>query len=485
METQTPLEQLDKSENFEKYRTAGQIASKALDKVVQFTTPGVSVKSLCELGDEFIISEVQTVYSKKTYNKGIAFPTCIGINNCPGYYSPLDDSIKVSDGDLVNIELGVHIDGFPATVGYTVVVNTTGEPLRGQTARLMHAVSEASKEVLSKFKDGVNNKEVTKILRHSASKYNCNLVYVDDPYMRTPGLYSYQMSKNVIDGKNDDEDGDNVHQMLINREHNNYDFSLRNNDFEENEVYAVDIVMSTGSGKLYPTEERVTVFRRNYDEKYSLRLKASKHALSHFKGPFPTSCRDFMDSRLKLGVQECTKHRLLIPYGVFGTEPGHMVAKIKFTVIVKKKKAYLVAGRSSDEQLEKVSLIEKDEKEEKDEDEDKENSNNSDDGVSELDVLQESDSDSNTDSDKVEDGVKLETGEEIDETIDDTSDETGEEVDETGEEDAILKKENDSSSEESIDSSSEESIDSSSEESVDSHESVNSVEFQKALKSVQ
>lgn len=45
--------------------------------------------------------------------KGIAFPTCISVNNIVGHYSPLksEDSI-LKKGDLAKISLGVHIDGF-------------------------------------------------------------------------------------------------------------------------------------------------------------------------------------------------------------------------------------------------------------------------------------------------------------------------------------------------------------------------------------
>lgn len=61
--------------------------------------------------------------------KGIAFPTCISINDVCGHYSPLisDANDKeaeaglLKEGDVVKIDLGVHIDGYISLVGHTVV----------------------------------------------------------------------------------------------------------------------------------------------------------------------------------------------------------------------------------------------------------------------------------------------------------------------------------------------------------------------------
>jgi methionine aminopeptidase len=61
--------------------------------------------------------------------KGMAFPTCISINEICGHYSPLISDAKekeaeigiLKEGDVVKIDLGVHIDGYIALVGHTVV----------------------------------------------------------------------------------------------------------------------------------------------------------------------------------------------------------------------------------------------------------------------------------------------------------------------------------------------------------------------------
>ena len=55
--------------------------------------------------------------------KGVAFPTCISVNNIVGHLSPLkSEDQQLKDGDLVKIDLGCHIDGFVGLVAHTIVV---------------------------------------------------------------------------------------------------------------------------------------------------------------------------------------------------------------------------------------------------------------------------------------------------------------------------------------------------------------------------
>ena len=60
---------------------------------------------------------------------GIAFPTCISVNNVICHYSPLisEPDTVLADGDMVKFDLGAHIDGFIAVVAHTFVVGENKE----------------------------------------------------------------------------------------------------------------------------------------------------------------------------------------------------------------------------------------------------------------------------------------------------------------------------------------------------------------------
>ena len=85
---------------------------------------GADVYELCKFGEELAYTELGNVYKKnKTMEKGIAFPLCISVNEVCGHYSPMkDDSTQLSAGDVVKIDIGIHIDGFIAMGAHTYVV---------------------------------------------------------------------------------------------------------------------------------------------------------------------------------------------------------------------------------------------------------------------------------------------------------------------------------------------------------------------------
>ena len=52
--------------------------------------PGNSVREICEFGDKMLIEETNKVFKKeKDLKKGIAFPTCVSVNNCICHFSPI------------------------------------------------------------------------------------------------------------------------------------------------------------------------------------------------------------------------------------------------------------------------------------------------------------------------------------------------------------------------------------------------------------
>mgnify|MGYP001761921275 FL=1 len=73
-------------ENFDltltKYKTAGEIASKALKAVLDEVKAGKTVLELIRVGDEAVEKGTAAVFKGKQFSKGVAFPTTISINKC-------------------------------------------------------------------------------------------------------------------------------------------------------------------------------------------------------------------------------------------------------------------------------------------------------------------------------------------------------------------------------------------------------------------
>ena len=52
----------------------------------------------------YLCRAVAKVFKGKTIEKGVAFPTCVSVNNVVGHFSPLsEDTSELKDGDLVKM----------------------------------------------------------------------------------------------------------------------------------------------------------------------------------------------------------------------------------------------------------------------------------------------------------------------------------------------------------------------------------------------
>lgn len=123
---------------------------------------GADISTICGTVDSFIEAELLKVFSNKKSKKlerGIAFPTCLSVNEVCGHYSPChDESTKLQTEDLVKIELGAHIDGYTANLAHTVVI---GGKAKDKKAAVTLAAYDAFQAAARVVKTGATNHEVT------------------------------------------------------------------------------------------------------------------------------------------------------------------------------------------------------------------------------------------------------------------------------------------------------------------------------------
>jgi methionine aminopeptidase len=128
-----------------------------------------------------------------------------------------------------------------------------------------------------------------------AAVYDCKIV---------EGVLSHQLKQSVID----------VNKVVLSV--SNADTKVVGAEFEENEVYAIDIVTSTGEGKVRNSvffcmccfffsmsdhifveyscqpklldEKQTTIYKRAVDKNYNLKMKASRFIFSEISQKFPT-----------------------------------------------------------------------------------------------------------------------------------------------------------------------------------------------------
>lgn len=77
-----------------------------MKQILDKCLPGSSVAELCEFGDKLLMDETHKIFKKeKDLKKGIAFPTCLSVNNCICHFSPTVNELDLvlKDNDIVKV----------------------------------------------------------------------------------------------------------------------------------------------------------------------------------------------------------------------------------------------------------------------------------------------------------------------------------------------------------------------------------------------
>merc|ERR1712176_835259 len=106
-------------------------------------------------------------------------------------------------------------------------------------------------------------------------------------------------------------------------------------EFEMNEVYVLDVVMSTGEGKPKESDFKCTVFKRAVEKTYNLKTQKARQFISEVQKRFPAlpfTLRTIEDEQVaRVGVSEAKRHELLEEYPVLTEKSGDIIVQLTFT----------------------------------------------------------------------------------------------------------------------------------------------------------
>jgi len=315
-----------------KYKLAGEIVNRTLNTLIESVQVGVGVKELCDKGDALLLEETGKVFKKeKDLKKGIAFPTCLSVNNCICHFSPTknDPDYILKDDDVVKIDLGAHIDGFIAVAAHTVVATSdVSKTISGRKADTVLAAYWAGQAALRLLKPGNANNDITETVNKVAESFKCKPI---------EGMLSHQLKQFKIDGEKTIIQNPNEAQR---KEHEKCEFELH-------DVYAIDVLVSSGEGIGREKDTKVSIYKKT-EENYQLKLKASRALLTEVKnkhGSMPFNLRHFEEeTKARMGVVECVSHKMIEPFQVLYEKPSEIVAQFKYTVLLMPSGINLVTG---------------------------------------------------------------------------------------------------------------------------------------------
>ncbi|GAB4814168.1 hypothetical protein N2152v2_001214 [Parachlorella kessleri] len=369
-----------------KYKSAAEITNNALAAVIAACKPGAKVVDVCDVGDNFINEACSKVFKGKDIEKGVAVPTCVSLNNVCGHFSPAaDNATEIKEGDLVKIDIGCQIDGYITQAGHSLVVQAdAAAPVTGRAADVIACAQTCFDAAARLIRPGKKISEVPPVLAKIAEAYGCKEQAVFGAMLPDPlaehlgkggrsgvkdmgpavktevaggdlveGVYSHEMKRYVIDAS----------KAVLNRP--TPDQKVEDAEFEEGEVYAIDILVSSGEGKPKVHDEKeTTVYKRALEVQYQLKLKASREVLSEISKKFPTALfttRALKSDKAKFGLVECLNHGLLNAYPVTYEKPEALVAQVKGTVLLMPNGSDKVAPNTQLQKLETDKAVEDEE----------------------------------------------------------------------------------------------------------------------------
>jgi len=136
------------------WEKAKEIATSALSYGADLIKERVLILDVCEK----IESKVLELGGKP------AFPVNISLNRVAAHYTALpDDKSVVSKGDLVKIDVGVHVNGAIGDVATTIDL--------GNNKKLVEASQKALENVKALIKPGTELREIGRVIKETISSY--------------------------------------------------------------------------------------------------------------------------------------------------------------------------------------------------------------------------------------------------------------------------------------------------------------------------
>ncbi len=196
--------------NLQDYKKAGKIAAEALMFGKKLVKDDVLLKDVTKKTEEYV----------HQHGAKLAFPVQISLNNKAAHcYSGNDSEEKFKHGDLVKIDVGVHVNGF---IGDNALsLNVSGD----KDLELIRASKDALREAINLMKPGMKLKDIGNAIEETIVGYGFN------PIRNLSGHEVEQW---------------NLHAGIIIP---NYD-NKSETELEEGQVFAIEPFATTGDGNV-------------------------------------------------------------------------------------------------------------------------------------------------------------------------------------------------------------------------------------------
>jgi len=279
------------SEQYQKHREAGEILATVRDEAVERIEPGGSHLELAEWAENRI----------RELGGEPAFPLNISIDEEAAHATPAPGDDQTFGEEMINIDIGVHIDGWLADSAVTVDFSGNDQ--------LVEASAEALDAVLDTVEPGVSTSLLGDIVGRTIEGYGFNPVV--NLTGHGLGHWEQHTEPNIPNRK--------VAQGV---------------ELDVGDVVAIEPFATDGGGKVAEgSDEEIFAL----DSESSVRDRRARDALDQITDQFRTLpfARRWLDvSRAEMALRKLKQRNIIHGYPVLKEQAGCYVSQKEHTVIV-------------------------------------------------------------------------------------------------------------------------------------------------------
>ncbi len=279
------------NEVYDAYREAGALARKVLRRGAGLVKEGTLLLDMVEETENMVAEEGAL----------LAFPLNVSFNEAAAHDTAMPGDERVfARGDLIKVDLGIHVDGYIADTAMTVDL--------GDHGALVEASRAALEAAIGVVRPGIVTGELGTIIQASIEEHG---------YKPVGNLTGHGLDRYDLHGKptipNVAMSGGTV--------------------IEEGMVFAIEPFATTGSGKVTEAA-RVEIYKQIAAR--PARLPSARRILeaARPRRGLPFSRRWVQGDKIEIGLSTLVRNGILHPFPMLHDVPGSFVSQAEHTMIV-------------------------------------------------------------------------------------------------------------------------------------------------------
>lgn len=300
---------------YQSIRRAAAVHRQVRQSARKYIRPGMTMTEIAN----FIEDGSRALVEETGLESGIGFPTGLSLNHCAAHYTPnAGDTNVLQSGDVLKIDIGVHVKGRIVDSAFTLNFEPTYDTL-------IEAVRAATNTGVRESGIDVRLGEIGGAIQETMESYEVEVngkVYpvksIENLSGHSIGLYQIHGGKSVQLVKNDDQ-----------------------TKMEEGEYFAIETFGSTGRGRVVESGECSHYAKIIDAPRVPLRLTSAKSLLKSIGNNFGTLpfCRRYLDrvgeTKYLLALNHLVQQGIVQDYPPLCDVKGSMTAQFEHTILLR------------------------------------------------------------------------------------------------------------------------------------------------------